>query len=713
MKAVVILGGEVRVLEVPAPQAGPRSVLVRVEHSCISTGTELAGVKSAAEPLYRRALRQPEKVKRALQMMREHGLRYMLDRARGTASAVPLGYSAAGTVLEVGAEVEWFAPGDRVACAGADIASHAELIDVPVNLAVKIPPAVSSDSAATVALGAIALQGVRRTAPSLGETVLVVGLGLIGQITVQLLRANGCRVIGTDPDLARVATARNGGMAHAVQTSTEGFAPAVRSHTGGHGADAVIVTAATAAHDLINHSMAACRRKGRVVLVGDVGLNLQRDALYSRELDFLVSTSYGPGRYDADYEEAGIDYPLPYVRWTENRNMAAYLELLAEGRVTLEPLSRQSWPVAEAASAYAALGGEGAKPLVALLEYPPGALPPTERRVALIPPAPSSGMIGVGVIGAGNFAQAVHLPNLKRSGSRLALRAVAGRSGVTVRTTAEHYGASYATTDTDALLGDPEIKAVLIATRHHLHAPLTLAALAAGKHVFVEKPLAIDADQLAEIEGFYAERAEAPLLMTGFNRRFAPAIVRAKALLASRRSPLVVNYRMNAGALPREHWVHGEEGGGRNIGEACHIYDLFNFLTGSRFVAVQAEAIASASPQWLRNENFVATVRYADGSICTLTYTALGAPEYPKERMEIFADGAVLSLDDYRALAVSGRREDGWVSERADKGHAAELKAFSEGITEGNWPISLEDQVAATRISFLVERALHVSVKPQ
>lgn len=393
--------------------------------------------------------------------------------------------------------------------------------------------------------------------------------------------------------------------------------------------------------------------------------------------------------------------------------MAAYLELLADGQVSLERLTRRSWPVGEAASAYAALGGDEAKPLLALLDYPRGEPAPAERRVSLVPRTATPGAIGLGVIGAGSFAQAIHLPNIRRTSTGFALRAVAGRTGVTARTVAEQYGAAYATTDIDELLGDASIEAVLIATRHHLHAPLALAALTVGKHVFVEKPLATNEEQMARIESFYAERREAPLLMTGFNRRFSPAIVKAKSLLANRRSPLVVNYRMNAGQLPPEHWTHGEEGGGRNIGEACHIYDLFNFLTGARFVSVQAEAIASSSPLWRRNENFVATVCYADGSICTLTYTALGAPDFPKERMEIFADGAVLALDDYRALTVSGRREGGWSSERADKGHAAELDAFSAGIREGRWPIPLDEQVAATRISFLVERALHAPAASQ
>jgi predicted dehydrogenase/threonine dehydrogenase-like Zn-dependent dehydrogenase len=707
MKQVVILGGEARVLDVPAPQAGARSLLVRVRHSCISVGTEIAGVQSASTPLYRRALKQPEKIRRAIEMVRDHGLRHTLDRARGTATAVPLGYSAAGTVVEAGEDVQGFVPGDAVACAGAGIANHAELIDVPVNLAVKVPEGVASADAATVALGAIALQGVRRAAPTLGETVVVVGLGLLGQITAQLLRAAGCRVVGIDPDAARVDIARKAGMPLAVEPAQDGYARAARELTDGHGADAVIITAATASHQVVNDAMAACRRKGRVVLVGDVGLHLDRAELYRKELDVLISTSYGPGRYDPEYELAGADYPLPYVRWTENRNMGAYLDCLAGGQVKLDVLTRGEWPVAEASAAYGALKAEGPRPLLALLGYPDAAPAAPVRRVALSPVAPRAGALGVALVGAGGFAQAIHLPNLQRMGDRLALRAVMSRTGTTARVVAERHGAAYATTDAAEVLADPAVAAVIIATRHDLHAPLALAALEAGKHVFLEKPLALDEAQLGAIERFYAGRREAPMLMTGFNRRFSPALQAASRILAGRRSPLVVNYRMNAGFLPREHWVHGPEGGGRNIGEACHVYDAFNFLTGSRFESVQAEAIAPRSAQWQRNDNFVATVRYADGSLCTLTYTALGAADYPKERMEIFADGMVLALDDYRSLAVSGAAREGWKSERADKGHAQELEAFAAGLRDGAWPITLEDQVAATRISFLVEAALH------
>ncbi len=705
MKQVVIQAGETRVVDLPAPQAGPRNILVRVAHSTISVGTERASIQTAAEPLYRRALKHPERLRRALEMIRDRGLRYTLARAQGTANPVPLGYSAAGTVIELGGQVEGFAVGDRVACAGAGVANHAEFIDVPVNLAVRIPDGVGTDLASTVALGAIAMQGIRRAAPELGETVLVVGLGLLGQLTVQLLRASGCRTIGVDPDRTRVEVALAGGMDAAVEDGPEGYVPAVQRLTGGYGADRAIVSAATPAHEAINKAVAACRRKGRLVLVGDVGLHLDRNELYRKELDFLISTSYGPGRHDPAYEEAGEDYPLPYVRWTENRNMEAYLQLLAQGRVDLGRFSRALWPVADAASAYASLASDGPKPLLALLEYSAEARPP-ERTTLIRVGAESKNTVRVGLVGAGAFAQAVHIPNLKRLGPAFELRAVMSRTGATADAVARRNGAAYATTDYKRILADPDIDLVLIATRHHLHADLALAALEAGKHVFVEKPLAVTGAQLDAIEAFYAAHAEGPLLLTGFNRRFSPAMAAAKSAMTDRATPLVVNYRMNAGYLPPEHWAHHEEGGGRNIGEACHIYDLFNFLTGADYASVHAEAVRPASRAWRSDDNFVATIRYADGSICTLTYTALGAPAYPKERMEIFVDGLVISLDDYQTLTITGGSAQGLKSARADKGHLAELEALRGALKTGTWPIPLSEQLAATRISFLVQRRL-------
>jgi predicted dehydrogenase len=697
VKQVLIRGGGVAVEEVPAPAAGRGTVLVRVEWSCVSVGTESASVAMSALPLYRRALKQPEHARRALEIARNEGFVRTYRRIRGQlAAGLPTGYSAAGVVVDVGADVDAFAPGDRVACAGAGIANHAELIDVPVNLVVPVPDGVGLDAASTVTLGAIALQGVRRAAPTLGEAVGVIGLGILGQLTAQLLRANGCRALVADLDPARVARA----VAHGAEDASGDFAERCRALTEGFGADAVVVTAATASSDPMHQAAQACRRKGRIVIVGDVGLELRRSDLYEKELDVVMSTSYGPGRYDPVYELEGSDYPLGYVRWTENRNMGEYLRLLATGAVSLADLPKERFPVHDAPAAYEALKGDG-RPLLVLLSYPERA-DATVRTTRLRTVAARPGVVRVGLVGAGGFAQGSIVPNLLRLRDRFQLRAVASRTGATAKAVADRVEAAYATTDVEGLLADADLDLVLIATRHDLHAAQALAALRAGKHVFVEKPLALTEDELDEIAAFYDGR-DGPLLMTGFNRRFSPPVARMRELLARRTTPLLADYRMNAGFIPLDHWTHGPEGGGRNIGEACHVYDLFDALVGAEVERVTAHAIRADGNRLAPNDNFAATVRYADGSVCTLTYTALGHRDHPKERLDVYADRTVLSLDDYRSLAVAGAG-GGWKSTTQQKGHVEELEALAVAIREGGpWPIPLDEQLRAMRIAFAVE----------
>jgi predicted dehydrogenase/threonine dehydrogenase-like Zn-dependent dehydrogenase len=706
VKQLLVRSGKVFLKEVPAPVVGPKNILVRVERSCVSVGTEMAGIKMSGLPLYRRALKQPHHVKRVVQLMRDQGIARIYKQVKGKLDAgLPTGYSAAGTVVGVGSEVDGIAIGERVACAGAGIANHAELIDVPVNLSVPIPEGLSFDAAATVTLGAIAMQGVRRAQPALGETIVVIGLGILGQITAQLLGANGCRVIGTDVDPGRIASALENGLDIGINPGDGDLVERVVKLTNGHGADAVIITAASASSDILAEAFHACRKKARVVVVGDVGLNMARADIYAKELDVLISCSYGPGRYDPVYEEEGADYPLPYVRWTENRNMGEYLRLLAAGRVRLDNMIQEPFPIDQAEEAYGRLSGEGQKPLLVLLKYPPreGAANPVLQINA---PAPIDGRIKIALVGAGGFAQAMHLPNLQRLRDKFDLRTVVSRTGLSARTAAERFGIATAATDFQVALDDPQIDLVLIATRHDLHAEMVLAALMAGKHVFVEKPLSMTEEGLDAIEAFYAANPKGPLLMTGFNRRFAPAIAAAQAAVKDRASPLIVNYRMNAGYIPSDHWVHGPHGGGRNIGEACHIYDLFNALTRSQPVDVHARTIVPASDHWRRDDNFVATIRYADGSICTLTYTSMGAKSFAKERADIFVDGKVLVLDDYKQLTVAGGK-GGWKGLTMEKGQLEELKALAEAFRpQGKWPISLADQLSASRVSFAIERQL-------
>jgi len=711
MKQVLIHKGAAIVAEVPAPSIEAGDVLVRVQASCISIGTELSGVRHSAIPLWKRVVRQPEKLATALRMIADQGLHRtwsLIEERRDAAH--PTGYSAAGIVVGVGSGVHDVRPGDRVACAGAQHAYHAEFVRVPRNLCVSVPDTVDWDSAATVTLGAIAMQGVRRAQPTLGECFVVIGLGVLGQLTAQLLRVNGCRAIGVDLDPARSALAERLGLDAALRSDEGSDVDAVARLTDGYGADGVIITAASASDALISTAFKMCRKKGRVVLVGDVGLNLNRNDFYAKEIDLLISSSYGPGRYDHRYEEQGLDYPLAYVRWTENRNMAEYLRLVAEGRVQLAPLVSARFPMAEATAAYASLTqSAAAKPLLVLLTYPQSAEAP--KRDVVVTAAPSRGQQGtvrVAMVGAGAFARSAHLPNLQRLGKQFTLRAVVNRSGHGAAAAAKQFGAHYATTDYEAVLADPDVDAVIIATRHHLHASMALAALQAGKHVLVEKPLALATAELDALDAFIASRrgASLPVLLTGFNRRFSPYGRRMAELVSGRSAPFICNYRMNAGHIPLDHWVHGPEGGGRNLGEACHIYDLFTSLASAEVASVAAQAIVPRSQFYGARDNFVATMTFGDGSVATLTYTALGSRDHPKEMADLYVDGKVAVLEDYRRLTVAGAESRSLRTSSQEKGLMEELQAFADGIRAGSWPIPWWQQLQVARIALLVEQAI-------
>lgn len=707
MKQVFATRQGILVNDVPAPGLEPGTILVRTGHSCISVGTEMSGLRSLKKPLWRRAVEEPEKLMKLARHIRNEGAAKTRALLRAQLSAAhPVGYSAAGTVVAIGEGVEGFSIGDRVACAGGQWAHHAEMIRVPLNMAVKVPNEVPTAAASTVALGAIALQGLRRATPTIGETFVVIGLGILGQMTQRMLQANGVRVIGFDLQEARVQRALQHGMESGFSSADGSTLKAVERLTGGHGVDGVIVTAASPSNDILSLAFRMCRRKGRVVLVGDVGLDINRADIYEKELDFLISTSYGPGRYDSRYEEKGEDYPVGYVRWTEARNMAAYLELIASGRLDVSDLLEAEFPIQDATRAYAALTAGATAPLSVVLSY--GTTGDVAQRRITLRGAPSarSGAVRLAVIGAGGFAQGTLLPMIQRNPDLFAIEAVVGRQGHRSLEAGKVYGAAYATTNMQQVLDDPNVEAVLIATRHDLHAPMVLAAARAGKHVFVEKPLCLSRAELAEIESFYAAPGEKPLLLTGFNRRFSPYGAAISDMLARRSNPLMINYRVNAGHIPSQHWVHGSEGGGRNLGEACHFYDFMTFLTGARAVDVQASAIRPATDYYRSDDNFVATIRFEDGSVGTLTYTALGAPDHPKERVEVYCDGRIAELEDFRSLTFAGGGSKGLQTKLADKGHEAEILAFGRGIRIGEWPLPLWQQLQAMQIAFDVEGRL-------
>jgi predicted dehydrogenase len=578
---------------------------------------------------------------------------------------------------------------------------------VPRNLLVRVPPGVSAAEASCVTLGAIALQGVRRAAPTLGESIVVVGLGVLGQLTVQILKASGCRVIASDLAEDRLAIAMDLGADATVCSGANESLGDVSRLTDGLGADAVIITAATTSDEVVSTAFQICRKKGRVVLVGDVGLHLRREDIYTKELDFLVSTSYGPGRYDRRYEDDGVDYPISYVRWTENRNMAEVLRLVANGNLSFEKLIGVTGSIDEAPEVYASLQGPGTRPLMALLRYDRGE---SERRRHERPRLTrrKAGVVQVAVVGLGGFAQSVHLPNVKRN-ERLALRAVVGHSGHGAAATASRFAADYATTDFQQVLDDPDVDAVIVTTRHDTHGAMMRRCLSAGKHVLVEKPLTLNSADLDAIRAFYADSVDRPVLLTGFNRRFSPFFALLRKAAEAR--PCVIAYRMNGGYVPSDNWVQGSEGGGRNLGEACHIYDFFTGLTGAQVADVQAMPIGS-STYYRPDDNFTASLRFESGALCTLTYTAMGSTAHAKEQMELFVDGRVYFLNDYRELTLAGAKHPLVETRYQDKGHRQELDAFAQAVQgRTDWPIPLWQQLQSTEIAFRVQGQISPSAE--
>jgi len=704
--------GTLRVEDVPAPLVRAGGVLVRTSYSVISIGTERSKLEFGRKSLLGKARARPDQVRQVLEVVRREGVASAYRKARHRLSALtPLGYSCAGVVVAVGEGVTEFRVGDRVACAGAGYANHAELNWVPRNLVVPVPAGVNLDEAAFATLGAIALQGVRQAAVSLGEVVVVIGLGLLGQLTVRLLRAAGVRAIGVDVSPERVALAEAAGAVGVLRR--DDVAERVRIETGGIGADAVIITAATSSDDPMRLACQLARQQGRVVVVGEVPIQVPRSPAYEKELDIRMSRSYGPGRYDPSYEEGGHDYPVGYVRWTEGRNLGEIVRLLASGALEIRSLITHRYPFESAVEAYDTLTGEaGRSALGVVLEYPAESVPEPARlevkAVAGGAPAESvvrrgrEGKVGIGLIGAGNFAAGVLLPQLRRLG--VELRGVMTASGLTARDVAEKYGFGYMAGSAEELLSDPEIDAILIATRHDEHARLAAAALRAGKAVFVEKPLALDEESLADV--LAAARGGGPLLV-GFNRRFAPATVFLRERLERTAGARVVQVRVNAGAVPRESWVHDRAiGGGRLIGEGCHFVDLALYLAGSPAVEVMATGIGGDDPDAGLQDNVQVTLRCADGSLASVVYTSKGDIRAGKERVEVFAGGVTGVIDDFRRAEFwSGRREV-WRGTQ-DKGHAAELAAFVRAVREGGpAPIALEELENSSLATLRAARAL-------
>jgi polar amino acid transport system substrate-binding protein len=689
--------------EVPVPALQRGRVLVRTVASLISAGTERAAVELVSKGLVREARQRPDLVKAVVAKVKNEGILNTFASVRDKmAASQALGYSAAGIVSAVAEDVTEFQIGDRVACAGVGFASHAEVLSVPKNLCVHLPESVSFESGAYGTLGAIALQGVRLAEPTLGESVVVIGLGLVGQLTVQLLKANGCRVFGLDLDQSRVSLALELGADKAI-VPDEAAAKEIETWTRGHGADAVLITAATDSNQPVELAAKVSRLKGRVIVVGMTGMDIPRQPFFSRELKLVISMSYGPGRYDPDYEERGHDYPLPYVRWTEKRNIESFLELIGDKRVDVERLTSHRFPIAEAEHAYRLISGDVREPyLGVVLNYDPEA--EVARRVSLSATAPArkpEKSIVLGVIGAGGYVPAMLLPHFKSEGVQF--QSIATASGISAHDVGKRFGFAYAVSSADEVLDDANVNLVVIGTRHDTHAELARKALERDKHALVEKPLSLSDQELESV--LEAARSSAGKLMVGFNRRFSPLARRAKDFFAGRETPLSILYRVNAGRLPKEHWLQDAvEGGGRIVGEVCHFIDLMQYLTGAPPVFVFAEAMSAKSSKIVDADSVFITLRFADGSNGAIAYLSEGDKALAKERVEIFGGGRVFVLDDYRrATLYKDGREEQVTLKTQDKGQQAQVRAVCASVLQGGAaPISLDELAATSRATFRV-----------
>ena len=689
--------------EVPVPALQKGRVLVRTVASLISAGTERAAVELVSKGLVQEARQRPDLVKAVVAKVKNEGILNTFASVRDKmAASQALGYSAAGIVAAIASDVTEFQIGDRVACAGVGFASHAEVLSVPKNLCVHLPEDVSFESGAYGTLGAIALQGVRLAEPTLGESVVVIGLGLVGQLTVQLLKANGCRVFGLDLDQARVSLALEMGADHAI-VSSDAASKEIETWTRGHGADAVLITAATDSNQPIELAAQVSRLKGRVIVVGMTGMDIPRQPFFIRELKLIISMSYGPGRYDPDYEERGVDYPLPYVRWTEKRNIESFLQLVGDKRVNVERLTTHRFPIEEADRAYQLISGNVQEPsLGVVLKYDPEA--EVVRKVSLGAAAPvrkAEKSIGVGVIGAGGYVPAMLLPHFKTEG--VEFRSIATASGISAHDVGKRFGFAYAVSSADEVIDDASVNLVVIGTKHDLHAELARKALERDKHVFVEKPLALNDEELESM--LEAARRSKGKLMAGFNRRFAPLGQRAKDFFAGSDAPLSMLYRVNAGRIPKEHWIqNAEDGGGRIIGECCHFIDFMQFLMGAPPVYVFAESLSAKSNKIVDADSVFITLRFADGSNGVVAYLSEGDKGLAKERVEIFSAGKTFVLDDFRrATLYKDGREEQITLKAQDKGQQAEVRHVCASVLEGGPPpIALDELAATTRATFRV-----------
>jgi polar amino acid transport system substrate-binding protein len=698
--------GDLYVDELPYPSISEGFVLVSNRFSLISAGTEKTTVSTAQSSLLGKAKKRPDLVKQVIQNYKKEGFKATYEKIRTKLDSLKaLGYSSAGIVLASMDTNNKLQPGDLVACAGLGYASHAEIISVPQNLVAKIPKGVEPEDACYTTVGAIALQGLRQADPKLGENICVIGLGLLGQITCQLLKANGCNVFGIDvsPKMIKLATETQ--VATAILRGDPNLMPAIENFTGGYGFDKVIITAAGNTNDPVELSGQILRRKGAVIVVGAVKMDIPREPdFYKKELELKLSCSYGPGRYDASYEEGGQDYPHAYVRWTEQRNMEAFLQLIANKSVNLKPLTTHIFDINNAVKAYDLILGKVNEPYVGIiLKYPAD-----EKQLALNVNVNSKEIqkVNVGFIGAGSFAQSYLIPNVRALAS---LDSVATRNGLNSKNVAQKFGFNTAASDPSSILGNTSVNTVFIATQHDTHASYVIDCLKANKAVFVEKPLALNIDELREIIQVYQE-SKRPALMVGFNRRFADISVIAKKEFTGIGEPLLMNFRVNAGFIPKDHWTQTSAGGGRIIGEICHFIDLMQFFTNAEPVRVYAMSIEASSSKIKNDDNVSISVKFSDGSIGNLVYTANGDKALPKERLEISGGNIAFVIDDFvRGSLYRSNSEKHF--KNAGKGHKQEVQQFINAIENGNAsPISFKSLCLTTLTTFKILESLYTGV---
>lgn len=693
--------GKVAVKEVPVPALGSRGLLVRNAYSAISPGTERTVLEQGGGTSPAHLLERTDLWRKLWEALKRQGLQQTYQRIEEKLRQwTPLGYSCAGTVLAVGEEVAEFAPGDAVACGGAGYASHADIAFVPASLCVRIPEGVGLEEAAFTTLGAIALQGVRQAEAGVGDRVGVVGLGLVGLLSAQVLQSAGARVLGVDLRQERLDLARQLGL---QATRPEEATGLVYGDGSGLGLDRILITAKSPDNQSLILAGALSRDRGRIVIVGSVKMELPRTPYYEKELEVRLSRSYGPGRYDREYEEKGHDYPVGYVRWTEKRNMEAFLGLVAQGKVRIRPLITHRFPIDRAEEAYDLLLGRHPAPTLGIVLDYPSAGEAEKRRIEVRPAARAmhaERKVRLGFVGAGHFSCRTLLP-LLRAERNVQLEGVCNASSLSSRRVAERFGFRYCTSSTDEILADPAINTVFIATRHGPHAPLVCRALQAGKAVFVEKPLALNADQLQSIVEAY-ERNPA-VFMVGFNRRFAPSVQPVLSLFEGVRHRLMITYRVNAESLPVQHWMYDpEEGGGRIVGEVCHFVDLIQYLCGARVVSVSARALSPPQDHISRVEDLEVSLQIANGSLATIVYTGSGSPKLEKERIEVFGGSRAAVVDNFVSVqAYTGERLR--KLRLPGKGHQEEIQHFLDCVSRGQEPtLTFSDCVHATQVTFAI-----------